>query len=259
LKARTEQFLYVLLWSADQLTRPTFRNLDPSFEGWAYRNGLLNHIAYLEKKRFLERRGKTDRIYRLTEKGRLRVLGGRDPQVQWARPWDGWWRVVCFDVPRSENRQRRRLRQYLRNQGFGLLQDSVWLTPDPLDEQKRLLRSIKPDAESLVLLRARACGGESDNEIVAGAWNFRRINDLYRQHLKILDQMPLQKVRTPGNASALLKWSEAERTAWNDAMATDPLLPKRLLPDSYLGCRSWERRRSKLKRALTLLSNLNLA
>jgi hypothetical protein len=68
LQPKTEEFLYFLLWSADQLMRPTFRNLTDSYETWAYRNGLLRQIAVLERHRFIERKsGIGDaRVYRLT-------------------------------------------------------------------------------------------------------------------------------------------------------------------------------------------------
>jgi hypothetical protein len=43
---------------------------------------------------------------------------------------------------------------------------------------------------SLLLLEARPCAGESGAEIVAGAWDFERINRRYARHLKILDEQP---------------------------------------------------------------------
>ena len=43
--------------------------------------------------------------------------------------------------------------------------------------------------ESLILLEARPCAGESDAEIVAGAWDFERINR-YARHLKVLAERP---------------------------------------------------------------------
>src|ERR1051325_7849162 len=117
------------------MMRPTFRNLSQSFESWAYESGLLRRIHELERDGFLERRNKTDRVYRLTSAGRLRALGGRDPEAQWCRPWDRTWRLICFDVPITDNRERRRLRHYLRTRGFGLLQGSIWITPDEIKEQ----------------------------------------------------------------------------------------------------------------------------
>jgi hypothetical protein len=69
----------------------------------------------------------------------LHVLGGRDPEAQWARPWDGQWRLVLFDVPTGQNAQRERLRRYLRDKGFGYLQNSVWISPDPLTAEREVL------------------------------------------------------------------------------------------------------------------------
>src|SRR5258708_34665881 len=82
MQPRTEEFLNLLLWSDDKLARPTFRNLTDSYEAWAYRTGLLRQVATLEKARLVERARSSegDRLYRLTEPGRLHVLGGRDPE-----------------------------------------------------------------------------------------------------------------------------------------------------------------------------------
>ena len=123
MEAKTEEFLNLLLWTATRLTQPTFRNLDESYESWAYRNGLRKQISRLERRRLIERDAgaPNDRLYRLTAPGRLQALGGRDPEVRWARKWDGQWRLVLFDVPARQNAQRERLRRYLRDNGFGYL------------------------------------------------------------------------------------------------------------------------------------------
>jgi DNA-binding transcriptional regulator PaaX len=260
LKPKTEELLYLLLWSAEQLTRPTFRNLTESFESWVYRNGLLRQIAVLERQRFIERRSAASnaRIYRLTTQGRLRALGGRDPQAQWSRTWDGRWRMVLFDVPTTQNTQRSRLRRYLRDKHFGCLQDSVWITPDRLNEEARLLSPTEIDVKSLILLEARPCASESDAEVVAGAWNFDRINRLYAQHLKILRKKPLEKLNNKRRATALRQWAEMERLAWRDTVKWDPLLPQKLLPPGYLGRRVWQQRIDVLGQAKRDLHTFSL-
>jgi phenylacetic acid degradation operon negative regulatory protein len=244
MRPRTEEFLYLLLWSADKLMRPTFRNLTDSYESWAYRNGLMRQLVALEAQHLLERglESSDDRIYRLTWQGRLRALGGRDPQARWAREWDGRWRLVLFDVPTAQNSHRVRLRRYLRDKGFGYLQKSVWITPDSLEEERQTLGGGKINVESLILLEARPCAGESDAEIVAGAWDFEHINRCYSRHLKILDERPAGMLRNDAAAKVLLRWAKAEREAWLDVVTNDPLLPKRILPSEYLGQQAWQRR-----------------
>src|ERR1700759_2336532 len=113
--------------------RPTYRNLTESFEGWAYRSGFSRQIAELERRDFIEKHPDVGNfICRLTDRGRLHALGGRDPKLQWSRAWDRHWRFILFDVPVSKNSARARLARYLRGRGFGCLQKSVWVSPDPL-------------------------------------------------------------------------------------------------------------------------------
>jgi phenylacetic acid degradation operon negative regulatory protein len=248
MKAKTEELLHTLLWTCDMLSRPTFRNLCDSFESWSYRNGIYLQLARLERQELIESRGesRSDRAYRLTETGRLRSLGGRDPEACWSRPWDGQWRLVLFDYPRGKDTARDNLRRYLRQHGFGYLQNSVWITPDPLTQQRRLLSTGKADVESLILLEARPAAGETDEEIVAGAWDFSLINRCYEKHLAILDQMPGSKGAAPG--PALQRWCRLERNAWMEIIFKDPLLPERLLPSGYLGRKLWRTRLQVLSR-----------
>jgi len=251
MQPRTEEFLNLLLWSADRFMRPTFRNLTDSYETWAYCNGLLRQASMLEKQKMLERDHTMpdDRVYRLTWQGRLHALGGRDPQARWSREWDQRWRLVLFDVPTEQNSRRARLRRYLRDKGFGYLQNSVWITPDLLEEERQILTGGKINVESLILLEGRPCAEESDAEIVAGAWDFERINHLYARHLKILGERPGGTLRNETVAKSLLRWAASEREAWLDAVRGDPLLPERILPSDYLGQHAWRRRVEVFRKA----------
>jgi phenylacetic acid degradation operon negative regulatory protein len=251
MQPKTENLLNLLLWSADRLARPTFRNLTESYEGWAYRNGLRRQIATLERRQMLERhphdRGR--RSYRLTAQGRLHTLGGRDPEAQWSRLWDGQWRLALFDVPMGENPRRERMRRYLRDRGFGCLQQSVWITPDPLQAEWWQVGEGRVNAASLLLMEGRPCTGASDAEIVAAAWDFPDINDRYARHLQVLEARPADAPLGEPAAAALLRWAEAERAAWADAVSNDPLLPNRILPPGYLGRTAWRRRVQVLRAA----------
>jgi DNA-binding transcriptional regulator PaaX len=131
------------------------------------------------------------------------------------------------------------------------LQNSVWISPDPLAQEREILGGGKINVESLILLEARPCAsslahrmgeggrrpGEGGDfaEIVAGAWDFERINRRYARHLKVLAERPGGALRNDAAAKALLRWAAAEREAWLDAVTNDPLLPGRMLPSDDLG------------------------
>ena len=136
---KTEELLNILLWSADLLVNPSWRSLFETYEGWAYRNGLLVQLGRLEQRKWVTRKSKerNDRVYRLSAQGRLHALGGRDPEARLGRAWDGRWRLVIFDIPSGQNAERGRLRRYLRSRDFGCLQNSVWIRPDPMEESAR--------------------------------------------------------------------------------------------------------------------------
>jgi phenylacetic acid degradation operon negative regulatory protein len=253
MQATTEELLYVLLWTCDMVRRPTFRNLTDSFEAWAYCKGLRRQLADLERKQILESRSSEGsriesaaRVHRLTEAGRLHALGGRDPEACWQRQWDGKWRLVLFDLPAAEGTARNRLRNMLRQHGFGWLQNSVWVSPHPLPDQQAVLAGARVNVESMLLLEARPSAGETDEEIVSGAWDFEQIADLYIHYLKVLAARPKGRLRDADAAETLRKWMAQERDAWLEAMSVDPLLPERLLPQGYLGQKAWRSRTSVL-------------
>jgi phenylacetic acid degradation operon negative regulatory protein len=250
MKASTEEFLYVLLWAADSTLRPTWRNLDDTFESWAYRNGLGRRLEILERQKFLERQPTSDmsRVYRLTAEGRRTALGGCDPSDRWERKWDGYWRMVLFDLPVKASALRVSMRRFLLRHGFGYLQQSVWITPDSLKEIHRQLRKMPTNVESLTLFEGQPCGGESDAAIVRGAWDFPAINALYARHQAIVNECPEAPSPRMPPGPKFWAWARREREAWKAALSKDPLLPRVLLPAEYLGRRSWEARKDLFNR-----------
>lgn len=251
MKSKTEELLYLLHWACDVAGRPTFRNLTDSFESWAYRTGFQRQVAVLQAQHLLESRSESGggRLHRLTETGRRLALGDRDPVAQWKRRWDGKWRMVLFDVAQDKASDRTRLRRSLAARGFGYLQNSVWITPDPLTGDREALATGPVDVESLILLEARPCAGETNAEIVAGAWDFAVINRSYERHAKVLEQLPREPIVGEAAARAWHRWLREERLVWSETMSLDPLLPRSLHPNGYPGVRAWQRRLAIMREA----------
>ncbi|MEI6071779.1 MAG: hypothetical protein WCS31_08295 [Verrucomicrobiae bacterium] len=259
MKAKTELLLYHLLWTTEALFRPTFRNLNQSFEGWAYKNGFLPQIHRLEAQGFLEaNRSALDRsrFVRLTEAGRVAALGGRDPEQAWSVPWDGKWRLFLFDIPVTDQALRKQIHRALADCGCGCLQGSVWISPHLPAGTGRFFAERGEDCSHLMMLESGSRGMQVDARMVQAAWSFPRINERYQQHIEILDRLPVP-ARYSSRAlldRALLDWSKLENQAWLDAVRRDPLLPSALLPTDYLGTKAWKKRRAVLPRAMRLLA-----
>jgi len=257
MKAKTELLLYRLLWLAEKPMNKPYHNLEQSFEGWAYRNGLLNQIHQLERQGWLESRhdpASGKRLHRLTEAGRNLVLDGRDPEKSWSRDWDRKWRLFLFDIPESQRSMRRQLNRTLAKAGCGCLQGSVWIAPCTPQQIEKLVESDDPDCTHLLMLHADSKGLKVDAKMVEGAWDFEKINTAHRALQTILDRYP--DVVRSYSREALAVWTAEENAATRAFLQIDPLLPSVLLPKGYEAKKIWKKRRTILGRAARLAASL---
>ncbi len=238
--------LQLLFIMADALAEVSILTAEAVWNRWFSSQRFHRKLAQFESNGWIERRpveGSLERALRLTAAGREIALGGRDPEANWTRKWDGRWRLVLFDIPESQRKVRARLCRGLHQLGFGYLQNSVWISPDPPVRISEMLRGLKLNVEQLTLMEARPCGGESNVDLVKGAWDFPRINRNYDVYLEVLDGQPRRTRGISWN-----RWIEVEWKAWNRALGGDPLLPAALLPEDYRGCEAWKRRTGILRK-----------
>ena len=239
MKPKTELFLYTLLWGVNIVSRPTFRSMNESFEGWAWRNGLLRRIRGLEQAGLVSvEKNLNEKIVALTQKGNLLALGGFDPTVLWNSKWDGKWRIVTFDLPESQRKLRHDLRLTLRSHNFGCLQRSIWITPHQLDDTLRKKGVDLKSQKGFAIVESIFLGGAGNESIVKSAWDFVRINKLYSRHAEILKDAPGEKC--PENK--FNEWATMELKLWREILHRDPFLPAPLFPRGYQGPKSWNHR-----------------
>jgi phenylacetic acid degradation operon negative regulatory protein len=180
------------------------------------------------------------RILRLTEQARCRLLGGVDPEAEWKRCWDGVWRLVVFDIPESSRALRTQLRRRLRECRFGWLQNSVWISPHPVDAFRQELGETGLVPESLTYFAARPVGGESPAALVNSAWDFGGLARNYADYRGILRLRPDP---SSGLSTGWFRWLEMEHRAWQRIAGRDPFLPFELQPSGYPGQAAWAERR----------------
>lgn len=233
----------------DLLGEVPWRLLDAAWDAWLGRQRGERKLARLEALGAVtvsEAADGLERRVQLTEVGRLAALGGRDPDRCWGRAWDGRWRIVLFDVAEKDRTRRIRLQRQLRKARFGYLQDSVWITPDSVEDLADWMKASGHDLATLTFLEARPCVGATDAELVSGAWDFAMINHRYAEHAEVLRTAP-----SPQSAARQrCEWFRREGRAWQRAQEVDPFLPEVLLPAGYRGRRAWAARRDRLREIL---------
>lgn len=96
-------------------------------------------------------------ILEITEKGRKEILKYdlEKMTIKQSRQWDGWWRVVVFDIPEEQKIAREALRRLLRKLGFHKLQKSVFVIPYECQKEINYIKEIYEIRDHLIYLRAK--------------------------------------------------------------------------------------------------------
>lgn len=104
----------------------------------------------------LEGSGEHRRV-RITERGKEYFHSRRDTLLHrpQKRRWDGYWRIVMFDIPQTQRRERDLLRRELKEVGFKKLQGSVWVSPDECEEYIKLLKADTRIGKRLIYLKTK--------------------------------------------------------------------------------------------------------
>lgn len=139
--------------------------------------------------------------------------------------WDGNWTIVMYDFPETRHGDRNYFREKLMDLGFGLAQQSVLVSPLPLQNAiQELVDGEKMDKFVWVLTAQRVLG-LSNKEVAATAWKLTHLNDLYSKLTAIL---PIVKKR---GSHFVSDW----RKHFLAVSLSDPCLPDELLPGDWQG------------------------
>lgn len=248
MKPKAELLLHWFMSSSQDSSLLTFRDWIDVRSGRGKRRAGTRQIRSMEREKLLEKlegaHSKTT-LYRITEKGRLVALGGRDPDRQWNRYWDGLWRFLIFTIPEKERLFRVRLRTQLRRHHFGCMQRSVWVSPDHLQLSREELHDMGVHSEYFSLVEGLPASGHKSRSLVAKSWNFSTINHAWEQlsrHLDMLETLPCLD-----DCLNLAHWFKKQFQYWRRVTSLDPLLPGCLLPQNYMGVETWGYRKSVMK------------
>ncbi|MEK7178207.1 MAG: hypothetical protein AAB721_00910, partial [Patescibacteria group bacterium] len=102
-----------------------------------YRLKNQNNIEYIKEEK--------DTIsINITERGKKYLKRFDFDNLFLSRPkvWDKKWRMVIFDIPEKKKLAREALRSKLKDLGFVKLQDSIWITPFPCENEIKLIKLV---------------------------------------------------------------------------------------------------------------------
>ncbi|KKQ74644.1 MAG: Repressor in ring oxydation complex/ phenylacetic acid degradation pathway related protein (PaaX) [Berkelbacteria bacterium GW2011_GWB1_38_5] len=164
------QEIFILL--EDEKVVPLYR-----INRWGKKaNGVLakfKNLSYAEKIK------KEDEFYyKITEKGEREFDKILKPLKETGK-WDGKWRLVIFDIPEVNRDVRDRLRRALTKMGMGLLQASVWISPNDIKSEIEEIKNRLKLQNKIKFFEVSRTNG-IDNTIIQKSWNLPELEDEYK-------------------------------------------------------------------------------
>jgi|SRR3989344_2441707 len=102
------------------------------FAKWQY-NRVIKRLTDSNRIAVVKKNGKL--FVELTSKGKIVGLLSKLGTQSQAKPWDGKWRLMIWDIPESSSKQRDMIRWFVKRLGFFKLQHSVYITPFELSSE----------------------------------------------------------------------------------------------------------------------------
>ncbi len=206
----------------------------------------------------IEKVVKGDLVYlRLTSTGREKIARDFPMFSLSQKPWDKKWRVVIFDISELNRRVRDGLRHKLRELGFGMLQESVWITPHDVGmDLRETLEQYDLGDVAYVLEVGEVLAGNID-ALVKKIWHLDNLENEYNDIINEAAQLKNMYVVTHDRVSQhtsgekekgqkkkmknVIGKKDAEgkvreiRERYVAAVLSDPCLPNELLPKDWPG------------------------
>lgn len=159
--------------------------------------------------------------------------------------WDAKFRLVTYDVSENKRQQRDALRRILQLHHLQKWQNSVWLTPYPVEALLLKLKSLDLDRYVQVLELKIISSTPGVEKFVEKVWNTSKLQQDYQALYKELWRV----VNRPKGKRRMIDIFRKSFLTYEKLLEADPGLPNELLPKDWQGMRV----RKMLKRLQRLI------
>lgn len=193
-------------------------------------------LASLKRRGLIQHIKEGTLLPQITSVGRKK-LNSIFPRYDTRRVWDGRLYLVTYDIPRENNKDRDRLRRFLKKIGCGLLQQSVWLTPY---NPKKLIEIFVENSglnQDLIIIsslgKEGTIGDMSLNNLMEKVYGLSSLNERYAEFLVEARESGISREEAVFGYLTILEG--------------DPQLPFDLLPDDWLGEKAYKIYQARVK------------
>ena len=183
--------------------------------------------------------------YSVTEQGKRRIEDGvKRVYATPSQTWDEKWRILTYSFPEEKRELRNEIRKELNWTGFGIISNSTWVSPNPLEEQVlEMIQTYKIEPYTF-LFSASSIVSHDNQSIINKGWDLQRISDEYDIFIeKYTPKFDELREKALNNTMTDLECF-IERTKivheYRKFLFQDPSFPRDLLPEKWSGTKARE-------------------
>jgi len=147
------------------------------------------------------------------------------PLLTKTKKWDGRFMIVIYDIPEKQKIRREILRGKLQELGFGMLQESVWISPHHFEEDMREFLVNNNLGKYAYVLTARKLLLGDTKKLVSKVWDLEKLNNSYKKIYQKLMKYQKRKVANKVLGGII--------HSYLSIIKEDPMLPNELLPNDW--------------------------
>lgn len=202
------------------------------------RHNFLQMVGRSLKTQDIEKVTKGSEVYlRLTSSGKKKI-SREFPISNLTKTWNKKWIMIIFDIAEKQRVIRDRLRVKVQNIGFGMLQESVWISPLPIGKDvKEMIETVGLKDNVFVMEVSGFIFGDP-RELANKVWHLDKIEEEYlelKEKLSEINQLiESHNGRGEKREAKLYKLEQKKRLLkrnYLEFLAQFPALPRELLPE----------------------------
>jgi len=164
---------------------------------------------------------------RLTGKGKRRLIRYFPLLKLREKRWDGYLRVIIFDIEEVNRNLRNKFRRKLDELGFKMWQRSVWVSLLPIEKDLKEFLTNNNLLGRVFLLKDK---GESTGNVKEFVWRVWKLDKLEAEY-----ECFLNKYKTEDLEKLTVGEKQKIKSEFLGILSQDPLLPLSVLSQNWLG------------------------
>lgn len=127
-----------------------------------YPSRINKTLHHLQKQQLISIREENGKVrIELSDNGKKKVLAYKLEEMKLKEgKWDGWWRIIIFDIPEGQRTARDFLRYKLKDLNFYMFQKSVLITPWNCRNEINFIKHFYEVEDYVQLVLAKKFDGE---------------------------------------------------------------------------------------------------